>query len=484
MSDPAEVSKLSLLATALLLSAFCIVAIVTASSHGGKRPDTALAPSATATLPLTAATQTPSPTPPASSGPLLPHPPPPTPTREPGRGLQETTLIDLQTGQTTPLWQDDERVGRIAFSLDGRWLVFYRSRLGADSSFQLYRVDVRPTSHQIEPLAKGFLYSNDAFSFGGDLAFAQPQPDGSFRAAVMLPDGTAHQLDSPGHFTTWSPDGRWLSYEEDYHPDDSPMAQFLVDTETWQEQRIGASKPCHCDGNPRPIWAPDSAHYIYPYITGEIGVDSRGVYELREPLSGIAPRLIDRADGWLDSQHYVARVPSGNGDNSFGFFSVDVDTGESIPLFMSTGHPSPNWTRMAVGYSGGLQVVDRDGNATPVGGEFRGWSPDGRYLLTYDANSDCGSAFVVYGPNNQRIGCAPVSADSSTWAFGFSDDSFAYISASGEAVINPNIGGDVYVMDLTTGTARQVAHDLRGVTNCVAFSPDGRYLVAGYGCGV
>ncbi len=95
-----------------------------------------------------------------------------------------------------------------------------------------------------------------------------------------------------------------------------------------------------------------------------------------------------------------------------------------------------------------------------------------------------GSAFLVYGPNNQRIGCAPVPADSYTWAFGFGADSFAYVSASGEEVINPNIGGDVYVMDLTTGKTRQVAHDLRGVTNCVAFSPDGRYWSPATSCGV
>jgi hypothetical protein len=38
-------------------------------------------------------------------------------------------------------------------------------------------------------------------------------------------------------------------------------------------------------------------------------------------------------------------------------------------------------------------------------------------------------------------------------------------------------------MDLAAGTTRQVAHDLRGVINCLGFSPNGRYLVAGYSCG-
>ncbi len=353
MFDSAQVSKLSLLASALLLGALCIVAIITATSGDNARPEAALAPSVTLAPPPVA---TEAPATPGSSGPRLPHPPAPTQTVEPGRGLQETTLVDLQTGQTTPLWQDYERVGRIAFSPDGRWLVFYRSRGSDDSSFQLYRMDLQSTDHRIELLAKGFLYSSGSLSSRGDLAFAQPQPDGSFRTAVMLPDGTVHELGSAGHFTSWSPDGRWLSYEAPYEAEDQPMTQYLVDIQTWKESGIGASLPCNCDGNPRPIWAPDSEHYIYPYITGEVGSDRHTAYELRTAGNDAQTRSIDRAVAWLDSQHYVERIGGNSPDSPVQVSSVDIETGQKTPLFPTVsgrafGIPAPDWTRYAGGSS-------------------------------------------------------------------------------------------------------------------------------------
>jgi Tol biopolymer transport system component len=200
----------------------------------------------------------------------------PTPTPPPAQtALPQTVLFDLTSGRSLPLAPPGERSGSIAFSPDGRWLVYY-ARLGTreSPSYNIYRIDLTSTGLEAELFYEGGSFGRlvypSVFSSRGDLAFFDRDDDGESWPAVMRPNGSVHRLSNRGHVTSWSPDGRWLTYEEPYREDadgnEIPIAQYLVDTETWEERKIGESGACHCDGNPRPVWAPDSSKFIYTYL--------------------------------------------------------------------------------------------------------------------------------------------------------------------------------------------------------------------------
>lgn len=431
---------------------------------------------------------------PAVAGTPLPYntfgPTAPTPTLEPQRGRHETTLIDLQTGSSVALWAHDEQVFRPVFSPDGRWLLYTKSAQGS-TQLDIYRVDLNSPDLQPELFRAGILPPLvPSYSSRGDLVFMRRDGDKSM-PSVMTQGGTVHELAMPGHPTSWSPDGRWLTYEAAYESEDAPIAQRLVNIDTWEERVIGASKPCGCDANPRPSWAPDSRHFIYTYILGEIGEEARFISEIQavdssEP-SAIEPGANPWSHDWLDGTHYVERVPQPDSALRSDFYSVDLATGERALLFESitiTGVTqfSPDLRHLAY-QNGRLRVLDLEGGAVTLDGSFRAWSADSDAILSYAGGSDCGPAFLLFGLDGERILCAPSFDNQDGVAFALGLEMLAYLQTENPGMSDRLISNDVYVMDIETGLSRLVARDLRGYLSCLKLSPDERFLVVGGFCG-
>jgi Tol biopolymer transport system component len=462
----------------VVFAALAMIAIAVASGGGDASSDDAVLSPKVATLMDT-------PAPYKTFGPSAP-----TPTREPERGDLETTLIDVETGGTLALWKATERVGTAAFSPDGRWLVFGRGDQEKADTWQLYRIDLQSPNLEAEYLVSGFLSSSiSPYSNRGDLAFWDTD---SGRLTVMSAEGTMHQLARPGYLTSWSPDGLWLTYGARYTADDEPMAQYLVNTETWRERTFGASLPCGCDANPRPGWAPDSRRFIYTYIAGE-GWENRefvsGVYGLDgELLTRVEPNLGWSAD-WLDASHYLFKAESPRSAGYSDIYGVDINTGERELLFESLsdslGLFSPDWTRYAA-QSGQVRIISRDGQTSQgIAGNLVTWSPDGRYLLTY-FDASIGRFILVHSADGERLlASIPVAGFRAEAAFAMDSRFLAYVKSLDDAATGlPSDSNDIYVVDLETGEEQLMAHDLRGDIYCLAWSPDSRFLVVGYSCGL
>jgi Tol biopolymer transport system component len=393
-----------------------------------------------------------------------------------------TLLIDLDTGQRLALNATGERVGRIAFSPDGRWLVFYSIRgLDENRTLDLRRVDLGSEELQIEHFYSdgliGRVYPSD-FSSRGDLAFLEDD-EGESWPAVMRPDGAVHRLAHDGHVTSWSPDGRWLTYETPYRLDqrgnEVPIFQFLVDTETWTERKIGESAPCHCDGNPRPVWAPDGAKFIYTYLR----TNAPSVSEVHFPDAGTSTE-IERSFEWLDSENYITRQYDRDTQAS-SIEAVELATGRRTRLIESADgglYKSPTNTLF---FASGKLLAPGGEVVASVPGGFRGYSPDGHYVVTFSHGTSCGRGYRVQAIDGTLIGCGPYPEEGSPFDFDIKNTAFAYSLPVSHEV---DFQVDVYVLEFAAGERRLIHDGFVARSRCVELSPDGRFLVVGHACGL
>lgn len=414
----------------------------------------------------------------------------PAPTPTPSRtAFGQTVLIDLESGRSVPLTPPGERSGSIAFSPDGRWLVYYARHGSLESpSYDIYRVDLASTGLQAEHFYEGGSFGRlvypSVFSSMGDLAFFDRDDDGESRPAVMRPDGSVHRLANEGHITSWSPDGRWLTYEEPYREDadgnEIPIAQYLVDTETWGERKIGESGACHCDGNPRPVWAPDSSKFIYTYLVGEIP-NGHAVAEVHFP-DGRAPIEIEDRRGWLDSERYIARVYD---EDSYDIVAIDLDTGARTLLFEDNPRGRTLWMSPTndLFFADGTLLNSNGDVVASVPGGFRRWSPDGQHVITFSHGTSCGRGYRVQTTDGELIGCGPYPEEGSPFEFDVQNDAFAYI-VPGYLPELDRFLVNAYILDFATREHKVIVEDLIAASRCIELSPDSRFVVIGHACGL
>lgn len=413
--------------------------------------------------------------------------PAPTPTPD-ATAPPQTLLIDLESGRSVQLTPPGERSGRVAFSPDGRWLVYYKVHGPPErQTFDLYRIDLAMPERNADLLYERSLFFDfpDAFSSTGDFGFMTMDDDRTRWPAVRRSDGSVHRLANPGHVTSWSPDGRWLTYEEFYQEDadgnEIPIPQYLVDTHTWEERKIGESAACHCDANPRPVWAPDSSKFIYTYLVGGIP-DIEAISEVHFP-DGQPPVEIERSHEWLDAERYITRADD-EASNAYDILAIDFATGTRTALIEDNPRGRSLWMSPAhdlVFAEGKLFDTNGDVVASVPGG-YRAWSPDGQYIVTFSNGTSCGRGYRVQTTEGELVGCGPYEPEWSPWeGFDIQNDAFAYgVTTRPEVEFAVN----AYVLNFATGELTLVAEDFVAASTCIELSPDSRFLVVGHACGL
>jgi Tol biopolymer transport system component len=388
-------------------------------------------------------------------------------------------LIDLANGRSLPLAPVGERSGRVAFSPDGRWMVFYlREGPRESQTSTIYRIDLTSPDLEIEPFYENASFSDSpGYSSRGDLAIVARDDDGTSRAAVLHPDGSVHRLQQSGHVTSWSPDGRYLTYEEPYREGEL-IDQYLVDTQDWSERKIGESGPCNCDGNPRPVWAPDSSKFIYTYLVGEVP-DGYAVSEVHFP-DARPPVQVEDDRGWLDADRYIIRVYD---EDSYDIVAVSLTTGARTPLFENNPRDRSLWMspNHDLSFTEGTLLNSQGDVVASVPGGFRRWSPDGQHIVTFSNGTSCGRGYRVQAIDGTLIGCGPYPPEGSPFNLDLTNDAFAYVVPTD---IEVEFAENAYVLDFATGKRTQVLADFVAASYCVQLSPDSRFLVVGHACGL
>ena len=476
MSDHFGVSKLSFLATALVLTALCLIAVATASSGGKSGNEIAIGPSVTATLPRPAAATATSAPPPFLT---------PAATPEPGREGPETTLVEVDSKRTLRLWEPGTIVRDTVFSPDGHWLYFTRfDRDKGACAASLYRIDLHSAALLAQRITSGF---GLAISSQGYIAFERCESNDSETLHLLLPNGEIRDLLAPGNWFSvrWSPDGRWLTYSSPYLGDGVAMPQTIIDTQSWHERTFATTLPCNCDGGPVAIWAPDSNHFVYTSLLGRPPgeTSATSLYDPKTLAHSPAPMALQ----WIGLNQYLGLELSEQGRQA-DYFVFDIETGTRSPI-PGQATPASNSSLLAVPGSGpSTNRVSLDGVEIVTGlqGFQPQWSPDSAYLATIAQQSDCGTAVLVYGADGRYLSCGSLGNTGARNAPSFSPNSksLAYLHTSW--LENPPrssatpMTSDLFVIDMASGSETRLASDLRGSSvSCVIWSPDSRYLVAG-----
>jgi Tol biopolymer transport system component len=250
-----------------------------------------------------------------------PIPPPPTP--DPVRNVPEVTLFDVEKGQALALWQTDWFVRQALLSPNGRWLYYVASPPRGDTGTEnIYRIDLANPQAPAEHIDRGW---GMRISSQGDLAYLAFVGTDDYRPTVLAADGSRHELQPGVGFRAfvWSPDGRWLAYKGTPQDDGDTYPEYLLDTRTWQQRTYAEPKPCQCDGNPVPMWSPDSTRFTYVKLTADG----------EEPLLFDAATLTSvpspRNKGWINNQSYIASTREGS---ALEFFTYNIATGHETQL--------------------------------------------------------------------------------------------------------------------------------------------------------
>ncbi|MCK4991565.1 MAG: PD40 domain-containing protein, partial [Bacteroidales bacterium] len=329
-------------------------------------------------------------------------------------------VMNIDTGQETPLVQHPADDYLLGCSMDGQWLIFASDRTG---NLGLWVVSLSGTEIQGEPRLikpgierilpvgltdEGALYygvvraTEDVFVV--DLDPATGIVSGPPRKLVESYEG--------GNFTpSFSPDGKYLAYVSrrgnSPYPTNVGNALCIRSLDTGKEQvfyreiwRLGLR---HIGG---PKWSSDGSYIIFHGVTdisgsGEYRIDLKTGEISRIYVCGPDERLSDGACG-PDGKFFSARVNTGTGISEIVI--RDLQSGEEKELFryprVERGirialSPDAHWLCFSNAGWGGIRTL----NIMPAsGGEVKeiwsfgeiqrgtpgihqAWSPDGRYIL-------------------------------------------------------------------------------------------------------
>lgn len=233
---------------------------------------------------------------------------------------------------------------------------------------------------------------------GGTLAISDLRsPDFQYEVAIAKLDGSDLEPISLGFAPSLSPDGQRVVYmgPSDKGPADGLYVTDLASGNTWR-------LPSTTTGDLNPLWSPDGSRIAFTRgpSSGLIGAPGPYRVMLMNADGSNLQQLTDENDvnyavTWMpDGDHLVTNTPSQEGVD---FYSMDVQTGESVFLFEGSYNGSlaisPDGKRLAVEEMRpldklGLFVSDLDGShriqladGDPYIVTIPAWSSDGNWLI-------------------------------------------------------------------------------------------------------
>jgi Tol biopolymer transport system component len=328
-------------------------------------------------------------------------------------------LMNIDSGQASPLIQHPADDYLLGWSRDGRWIVFASDRTGALGLWVVGMSGVKtpgeprlvkPGIDLIQPIgltSKGALYygvvraTEDVFV--ADLDPTTGKVTGRPRNAIEQYEG--------GNFTpSYSPDGRYLAYVSrrgnSPYPTNVGNALCIRSLDTGQERvfyreiwRLGL----RYIGGPR--WSPDGR---YVSFGGSGGISITDAYRIDLQTNEITPILRCGPDEGLmgtaygpDGIHYFGRA---NGKKGFAeLVALDIESGQEHQLYRMPAErrlsialsPDGRWlsfNNSGWGATRSLSVMPASGGdvreiwsfgetkpGTPTTNHT--WSPDGRFIL-------------------------------------------------------------------------------------------------------
>jgi Tol biopolymer transport system component len=333
---------------------------------------------------------------------------------------RDIVVMNIDTGQETPLVQHPADDYLLGYSKDGQWLIFASDRTG-DLSLWVVSLSgikikgepklVKPGIERILPVgltSEGALYygvvraTEDVFAVDLDPTTGK----------VTSPPRKLVELYEGGNFTpSFSPDGKYLAYVSKRgnspYPTNGGNALCIRSLDTGKEQvfyrEIWGLGLRHIGG---PRWSLDGSFIIFHGVTdisgsGEYRIDLKTGEISRIYLCGPDERLADGACG-PDGKFFSARVNLGTGISQI--VMRDLQSGEEKELIryprVERGirialSPDAQWLCFSNAGWGGIRSL----NIMPAtGGEVKeiwgfgetergtpgihqAWSPDGRYIL-------------------------------------------------------------------------------------------------------
>jgi TolB protein len=212
-------------------------------------------------------------------------------------------------------------------------------------------------------------------------------------------------VDDPGVYKfsfAWSPDGRQIAYQADFHPPDSRL--MVVDVGSGQTRTLAYSA---ADRNWFPSWSPDGKRIAFSSDRDHLGDDFH-IYTMNVDGTGVV-RLTDfnsATPNWSPDGKRIAFESDWNGN-----YEIYVMNTDGTNVRRLTDNPANDY--QPVWSPDGKQILftsQRDGNqevyamnadgSDPVNltndpsNDIAGsWSPDGKFIVF---NSNRGGSYQIY----------------------------------------------------------------------------------------